>query len=233
MNHTKEFSKHSKSYDSHTIVQKQVASHLVSKIISRPKTILDLGCGTGEVSRTISWKYDKLLGVDEAIGMCDKHPKSENITILHENFESDSFMQHVKSYENFDIGISASALQWSKDIENTLAFLRESTKEVALAIFTDNTFADIYSVTNLESSLPNAHRLIEIVKKYFIMTYEIKTYKLLFEDNVSKFRYIKKSGTTGGVRRLGVVQMKNLIKNYPHDYLEFEVLFIWGNPIIV
>ena len=141
-------------------------------------------------------------------------------------------MQHVKSYENFDIGISASALQWSKDIENTLAFLGDSTKEVALAIFTDNTFADIYSVTNLESSLPNAHRLIEIVKKYFIMTYEIKTYKLLFEDNVSKFRYIKKSGTTGGVRRLGVVQMKNLIKNYPHDYLEFEVLFIWGNPII-
>lgn len=231
MDHTKEFSKHSKSYDTHTIVQKQVASHLVSKIISHPKRILDLGCGTGEVSKNIFWKYDKLLGVDEARGMCEKHPKSENIALLNENFESDSFRMHVNNCEIFDIVISSSALQWSKDIENTLRFLRECTKEVALAIFTDNTFSDIYSLSKLETFLPNAHSLIETAKKYFSITYEIKTYRLSFEDNISKFRYIQKSGTTGGMKRLGVTQMKNLLKNYPHDYLEFEVLFIWGAPI--
>lgn len=49
-----------------------------------------------------------------------------------------------------------------------------------------------------------------------------------FEDNLSKFRYIKKSGVSGGKRRLSVAQTKALIQNYPLEYLEFEVLFVWG-----
>jgi malonyl-CoA O-methyltransferase len=38
--------------------------------------------------------------------------------------------------------------------------------------------------------------------------------------------YIKKSGVSGGEKKLTYKQVKNLIKNYPLDYLEFEVLFV-------
>ena len=40
------------------------------------------------------------------------------------------------------------------------------------------------------------------------------------------FRYIKRSGVSGGVGVLNYREMKNIMKNYPLDYLEFEVLFI-------
>jgi malonyl-CoA O-methyltransferase len=40
------------------------------------------------------------------------------------------------------------------------------------------------------------------------------------------FRYIKKSGVSGGKKRLGYKEMKALMKHYPLDYLEFEVLFV-------
>jgi malonyl-CoA O-methyltransferase len=41
-------------------------------------------------------------------------------------------------------------------------------------------------------------------------------------------RYIKQSGVSGGKRQLSYKDIKNLLDNYPLDYLEFEVLFIWG-----
>jgi len=40
------------------------------------------------------------------------------------------------------------------------------------------------------------------------------------------FRYIKKSGVSGGEKQLNYQQMKRLMENYPLNYLEFEVLFV-------
>jgi malonyl-CoA O-methyltransferase len=56
-------------------------------------------------------------------------------------------------------------------------------------------------------------------------------YRLKFEDNLSKFRYIKNSGVSGGERKLSFKDTKRLIENYPHKYLEFEVMFVWGKSI--
>jgi malonyl-CoA O-methyltransferase len=40
------------------------------------------------------------------------------------------------------------------------------------------------------------------------------------------FKYIKKSGVSGGEKRLGYKEMKVLMELYPLNYLEFEVLFV-------
>jgi malonyl-CoA O-methyltransferase len=40
------------------------------------------------------------------------------------------------------------------------------------------------------------------------------------------FNYIKKSGVSGGEKQLTYKQTKQLMKNYPLNYLEFEVLFV-------
>jgi len=131
----------------------------------------------------------------------------------------------------FDLVISSSALQWASDIEALIANISLTCKEGAFAIFTDKTFEAIYHVSGLSSFLPNAQALRVLFENYFTCKYEIKTYRLFFDDSLSAFRYIKKSGVSGGKRRLNVAQTKALIQNYPHDYLEFEVLFIWGTPL--
>jgi len=61
---------------------------------------------------------------------------------------------------------------------------------------------------------------------YWDIDYEVQNYKLYFQDNISKFRYIKNSGVSGGDAKLSYKDTKSLIDNYPYDYLEFEVLFI-------
>jgi len=41
------------------------------------------------------------------------------------------------------------------------------------------------------------------------------------------FKYIKRSGVSGGKKQLNYKQMKKIMQNYPLDYLEFEVLFVF------
>jgi malonyl-CoA O-methyltransferase len=203
-----------------------VATHLLSKITCKPKKILDLGCGTGDINKKIDWEYSKFIGVDSAQGMCEKHPKSSVISVVHKNFENVDFQEEILRDAPFDLVISSSALQWAENIEELIKFSSKLSKNVAFAIFTCNTFADIYKISGLKTFLPNANELVVITKKYFDIEYEIKKYRLGFEDNLSKFRHIKKSGVSGGKRKLTVSQTKKLIKNYPHNYLEFEVIFI-------
>ena len=61
-----------------------------------------------------------------------------------------------------------------------------------------------------------------------LFDYESETvqYKLNFTSVHEMLRYIKRSGVSGGVKQLSYKQIKNLIANYPLDYLEFEVVFI-------
>ena len=223
-----EFSKQSATYDETNIIQKQVATHLLSKITCKPKRILDLGCGTGNINKEINWKYDKFIGVDSAQGMCEKHPKNNLISVVHRNFEDLDFQEEILRDAPFDLVISSSALQWAGNIEELIKFSSKLSKNIAFAIFTRNTFADIYRLSGLKTFLPNVNELAMITKKYFDIEYEVKKYRLDFEDNLSKFRYIKKSGVSGGRQKLTVSQTKKLIKNYPHDYLEFEVIFIYN-----
>ena len=194
----------------------------------KPNKILDLGCGTGDINSKIDWEYDKFIGVDSAQGMCERHPRSDKVIVLNENFEDLDFQKKMYSNAPFDLIISSSALQWADDIEGLIKFISTLSSNIAFAIFTCNTFTEIYKMSGLETFLPNANELVKMVKKYFNIEYEVKKYKLDFEDNLSKFRYIKRSGVSGGRRKLTVTQTKKLIKDYPYNYLEFEVLFIYS-----
>ena len=228
LEHIKEFSRHAHSYDAHTSVQKEVARYLVFHITSRPKRILDLGCGSGEVYKNIDWEIEQFVGVDSSAQMSQKHPTCKGVTLINEDFESPALAQQL--CPPYELLISSSALQWAQNIEQMIAFSALTCKEGAFAIFTDKTFEIIYQVSGLQRFLPNAKTLAALFEKYFTCKHEIKTYQLFFDDNITKFRYIKHSGVSGGKRRLSFAQTKSLIKDYPYEYLEFEVLFVWGTP---
>lgn len=226
MKHINEFSKQSSNYDDNSVIQKEVSNHLLSKLTCKPRKILDLGCGTGDIYKNISWDYDMFVGVDYAKGMCEKHPTSTKTKIINEDFESEIFRNKTEQFVPFDLVISSSALQWASDIESTIEHISQISESIAFSIFTDNTFKDVYNISGLKTFLPNTNDLVKLVEKEFNIDYEIKTYRLFFEDNISKFRYIKKSGVSGGEKKLSLKETKKLIETYPHEYLEFEVLYI-------
>jgi malonyl-CoA O-methyltransferase len=227
-NHTDEFSKRAKSYTKHNVIQKKVVKELIEHISSKPKKVVDLGCGSGAVWDEIGWDVESFLGVDKAINMCDIHPCNEKIELLNQDFESLEF----DKFEYSDIIISSSALQWANDLDKLLQNISKKSDEVAFAIFCDGTFKSIYEFTGLKSFLPKSDELLSMLGKYYRFEYQLKEYRLEFEDNISKFRYIKNSGVSGGERKLNFKDTKKLIADYPHDYLEFEVLFVWGKTIL-
>lgn len=224
--HIKEFSRHAHTYDAHTRVQKEVASHLLSQITSAPKRILDLGCGSGEIYKNITWEIECFDGVDSSEQMLALHPTCKKVRLLQEDFESAELAQ--KLHAHYDLIVSSSALQWAKDIEALIRLYALTCNEGAFAIFTDQTFHDIYVHSGLKPFLPNAKKLIHVFENYFTCKLEIKRFRLEFEDTLSLFRYIKRSGVSGGQKRLSVSEMKALLLHYPKSYLEFEVLFVWA-----
>jgi malonyl-CoA O-methyltransferase len=224
MHHTNEFSKRATSYNEHNIIQKKVVKKLIEGINSTPKSILDLGCGSGAIYKNIPWDVSEFVAVDKAINMCKLHPKDRHVKIICEDFE-------IFSLDSYDMIVSSSSLQWAKDLDRLLEKVSKHTEEIAFAIFCDKTFQAIYDMTKLKPFLPNSSKLLKLLNHYFDYTYEKVTYKLEFKNNIEMFRYIKKSGVSGGEKKLGFIDTKKLIKNYPYNYLEFEVLFIWGKSL--
>lgn len=219
----KEFSRFANSYNKFNIIQREVSIELIKLIDFEPKKILDLGSGTGEVVKNIDWEYDEFIGVDISKEMCEIHPKSENIKLLNLNFEDEKIYS-----EKFDIVISASAIQWAEDLNKLFENISKVTNRVAFAIFTSNTFKSIHKLAKIDSPIYSKEELLNSLNRYFEFDYEIKSYELSFETKMDIFRYIKKSGVSGGVQKLSFKETKRLINNYPHNYLEFEILFVVG-----
>lgn len=225
-NHIVEFEKYAKSYNSFAPIQQRVAKELMDRVKFMPSNILDIGSGTGEIYKNITWNIERFIGVDCSASMCSFHPKDQKVKIICDDFESKTLKEQIKKLAPYDIVISSSSLQWAKNLKEMFDVCSKLSDRVAFSIFTRGTFKTIYEMSGRESFLPtyeevklfsNAFKNVQIIKKM---------YRLDFADNISKFRYIRKSGISGGNTILKYKKMKYLIENYPYSYLEFEVTFI-------
>ncbi len=224
--HIKEFTKNADFYAQNNLIQKRVAAHLLKKIDKRYRKILDLGCGRGEIYENLPSHPDLFVGVDLSEKMCNLHPKSKQTIILNEDFEKESLYERLEAFAPFDLIISSSSLQWAKNLDFVLKNLQKLKGRWLFGIFLEGTFKTIRELTGQNSSLPSKEEIVKTVSKYRKCEFETVNYRLFFKDNISKFRYIKRSGVSGGERKLSYKKTKDLIKNYPLSYLEFEVIYI-------
>jgi len=220
----KEFSRFAQEYGNYNMIQEKVSQKLLDDLKSKPQTMLDLGCGNGTILKKIDWKYEKFIGIDFSQKMLDLHPKGENIECRLGDFDEDKLFEELVQ-EKYDHIFSASSLQWASDLDTTLYHISQFNAPVSLAVFTSNTFETLLETAGISSPLRGADELIYLLNQYFRCEIEILKYELSFESIEDIFKYIKKSGVSGGRNALGYKQMKALMKNYPTLTLEFEVLF--------
>jgi len=221
-----EFSKNALHYGSYNVIQNRVIKRLFEKLDYQPKKILDLGCGSGAVCRSIDWEYESFTGVDFALGMLELHPKSSNIVCIYGDFNDDSLFQKSleKSYEHI---FSASALQWADDLERLFREIKKLDARLSLAIFSSNTFKTLNKTANLNPILRSVDEIQELQKKHLDAEVEVVQYKLEFESTRDMFKYIKKSGVSASRKVLSYKETKKLMQEYPLNYLEFEVVFLY------
>ncbi|MDQ1338569.1 MAG: malonyl-CoA O-methyltransferase [Campylobacterota bacterium] len=221
-----EFSKRALEYESYNIIQNMVIEKLLEHVKQKPKNILDIGCGSGALCRAINWEYEHFYGVDFAHGMLELHPKSSKIETIYGDFNDEKLFENMLTYI-YDFIFSASALQWADDLDRVFRKIKELNAPVALAIFTSNTFKTINQTAAISSILRSADEVCELQKKYFNAEFEVVNYKLEFESTRDMFRYIKRSGVSGSRKILSYKESKKLLNDYPLNYLEFEVAFIY------
>ncbi len=225
MSGAEQFSRYAKSYQKYKIIQSRVASHLVSNTPFKGRKILDLGAGSGEVYKNIDWEFDLFVAVDRSAQMMELHPRNRVEKILCD-FDSEECWRELRKY-GFDQIFSSSAMQWSSDLDALFEKTASFGVPCSFAIFTSGTFKTVHEIAGLDSPIYSVDEILYFVKKYFLVNYEIKRYRLFFSRKREIFSYIKKSGVNVGRRRLGYTETKRMMENYPLSYLEFEVLFLW------
>lgn len=225
-NHISEFEKHANTYNSFASIQKRVAKELIERVKFMPSNILDIGSGTGEIYKNITWNIERFIGVDCSTSMCNFHPKGQKVKIICDDFESEILKEQIRKLAPYSIVISSSSLQWAKNLKEMFGVCSELSDRVAFSIFTKGTFKTIYEMSGRESFLPTYEEVKLFSNVFKNAQITKKMYKLDFADNISKFRYIRKSGISGGNTMLEYKKMKYLLENYPYSYLEFEVTFI-------
>ena len=225
-----EFSRFAHQYNAHNMIQAEVARALVAKLpLKVYNTILDLGCGSGEIFKNLQEQhvsFDSLTAFDSAQSMLDIHPSANKVTKVCANFNEQNFTKSLPE-SHYDLLLSSSALQWSQDLDSTLNALSSLSKRAYLSIFTSGTFKTLHQTANISSPIYTAQELQKIISKHYDdATFELHTYTLHFDSVKDMFSYIKKSGVSSGEKKLSYKETKALMKSYPLDYLEFEVLFV-------
>ncbi|MDD3592514.1 MAG: methyltransferase domain-containing protein [Sulfurovum sp.] len=225
----KGFSRFAHTYEQHNIIQAEVAKELVSHLERRDySTIIDVGCGSGAVLKNLreySVPFDRFIALDLSVEMLALHPSGANIVKSCVDFNSDELLDEFIDDKD-TLLLSSSALQWSTDLDRTLSGLSRYARRARFAIFTSGTFKTLHQNAGITSPIYSEQEVREAIGNYYDATFVLHSYQLRFQDTKEMFRYIQKSGVSGGERRLGYRKMKGLMEEYPLDYLEFEVLFV-------
>jgi trans-aconitate methyltransferase len=117
---TTTFSEISARYEIDSLIQKSAAERLLGLLdIQSHEAVLDLGCGTGNLSRRIRQLTDgPVTGIDPSPGMIENarnSPDSSDIAFIHTSAEELAFN------EAFDVIFCNSAFQWFRSPDQALA----------------------------------------------------------------------------------------------------------------
>ncbi len=137
------FSSAAESYDAHAVLQREVGDRLIAHLdftkIS-PRRILDIGCGTGYVTRLLHSKFKKAdisaLDISESmLGATRKgHARRLPWHGHHHHMAGDAAILPLKS-ASFDLICSNLAMQWVSEPEEMLSEMRRVLAPGGLILF--------------------------------------------------------------------------------------------------
>ncbi|HVC49621.1 MAG TPA: malonyl-ACP O-methyltransferase BioC [Burkholderiales bacterium] len=172
------FSRAASTYDANAVLQREAGQRLFDRldfIVHSPKRILDLGCGTGLGSFWLAkrYPYSEVLALDLAMPMLDQ---LNNRAGFWDWLNPNSLLRRIhpicgdmdalpfRSGE-VDMIWSAFALQWSVDLDATLAEMYRVMKEGGLlmfATFGPDTLVELRKIFAKLDGLPHVSQFIDM-----------------------------------------------------------------------
>ncbi len=114
------FSAAAAHYDAHAALQQEVGQRLLERLDylkATPTHILDIGCGTGVITRALQQRYKKarVTGLDLAHGMA-VYAHKKRTWLARERFVCADMEALPFAAQSFDLIVSNLALQWQDDL---------------------------------------------------------------------------------------------------------------------
>lgn len=218
------FNSASKTYENVASVQKECAQILIAKLEQlypkfTPKTILDLGTGTGFVPEILVESFS-----EANFTLNDIAPKM--LVVSQKKFaEKSNFkfvlgdMQTIK-FDKHDLVISNLALQWVEDLEKTINKFSSISKVFAFTCLMDGTFREWEEIVG------------QVVKVYPSMIanlddIEVRDFTLQFPNALAFIRYLKELGASASCSKISYSKLKSIIANYNQEIsITYKVAFI-------
>lgn len=129
-------------YDEHARLQQKVASTLIEHLEAhiknmQPQSILDLGCGTGQITEAICQQYlaADVVSLDFSQNMLAQTERRLSSSGLSTSAICADAEQLPFQEGAFDLIISSLMLQWSNDLRNTLTKIHDSLAEQGILAF--------------------------------------------------------------------------------------------------
>jgi malonyl-CoA O-methyltransferase len=208
------FDKFAYTYTKYSLIQRKVIQKCIPLVKSK---VVDLGCGNGIICEYK--KFDFYLGVDISENMLKLHP-CKTIKL---DFNTKKCFEEIKKYD-FEQIISFSALQWSKNLDFVFREIKKLNKDYLLAIFTSSTFKSLHNYLEVKSPIYSKEQILKSAK-ILNPDIEVLNYELNFNNPIKLLEYIKYSGVSGNVQA-NIGKLKNFIKLFPINILEFEILLL-------
>lgn len=138
-------------YDQSAQLQQQVAGHLIDLVFDNKvsaDSILDIGCGTGQVTEAMCRHYSdsEVIALDFAERMLEQ----TKIRLQQHDLHADLICADAEclpfSVNSFDLIVSSLMLQWSNNLVGTLQSCRETLKDdgkMLFTTFTEGTLSEV------------------------------------------------------------------------------------------
>ena len=186
------FSRHCKSYEYKAIVQKQVALEFEKYKNLLFSNGMDLGCGTGFLSKVLNDK--ELIGIDISKNMAKEYTKNTgNIRIV-----ADIQDLPLKN-SSFDFAVSSFALHWT-NINDSFSEISRILKKNSYFIFSipiEPSLEEFFSFVGKNFNFPLTQKVLKDLyfNRFKILEIYEKQFPIYFKNGKEALMFFKQTGT--------------------------------------
>jgi malonyl-CoA O-methyltransferase len=221
----KRFKSAAYTYDTHALAQKYMAEVLVREakqhIAVQQSSMLELGCGTGLLSREIAKKYSTQSYVANDL-VCEVAERIFDIVkggcAVDFNFMQGDAAQ-IQLNRQYDVIWSGAALQWIEKLDAFFGKMSQSLVQkgyFALSSFDVDNYLEIKSITGKGIEYKSMKDVMMYAGKYFkVLACKSWHQKLWFKNPVDILKHMRYTGVNGvSESRWGKKDLQNFMAAY-------------------